>query len=468
MKFKISVKLSAVVFMAFMFISFQSTPLLAEAVFLKDGSIIDGVIISDAASSVTLRLADKKTKQIPRSDIMRILYTELKMGKIYIQKRDGKGVVAYMVDEDRESYTFRLELYNPEEFTLKRSDVLFMAEKNPSGLQVDGVVGTDRVSLMWLPPYDAVKKYNVYIKKNDKDKYELIDSTGGKSITLKNLSSNTNYFLIVTSVDSTNYESSPSNELKIKTMNNPPSKPEGIVRNMKGEKVSVKWDDASDPDGKIKGYNIYNRDEKEKKKIATVKTPEYTVPDNVSVYKLEITAVDDLDTESDKVRVLMPLQLVISAAPTAFSLSGDLGKMFDPGYGGTVNIGLRNFMFQNFETGLSFSYITLPGKEEKNTDTLNFIPVTAYAGYHIWIGDYFSLFPFAKIGGSYSKVKYVSLSVEKEKTIINPVAAGGVAFTLSGDNYTVSIGGDYGMIYESAGVKSFYEGFVSCGMMFEM
>jgi len=468
MKTKMFGKFLNIAFMSFIFFFVSDLSLKAEAIFLKDGSIIDGTIISDAANSVTVRLADKKTKQIPRSDIMRILYTELKMGKIYIQKRDGKGIVAYMVDEDRANYTFRMELYNPEEFTLKRSDVLFMAEKNPSGLQVDGVVGTDMVSLTWLPPYDAVKKYNVYIKKNEKDKYELIDSTGSKSITLKNLSSNTNYFLIVTSLDSDSYESNPSNELKIKTKNNPPSRPDGIVRDMKGAKVSVKWSESNDPDGKVKGYNVYNRDEKEKKKIATVKTPEYTVPDNVSVYKLEISSFDDLDMESDRVRVLMPLQLVISAAPTAFSLSGDLGGMFDPGYGGTVNIGLRNFMFQNFETGLSFSYITLPGKEEKNTDTLNYIPITVYAGYHFRVGDWFSLFPFAKLGESYSKVKYISYSVEEEKTIIDPLAAAGLSLTASSDNFTFSIGGDYGIIYESAGVKPFYEGFVSCGILFEI
>jgi hypothetical protein len=172
--------------------------------------------------------------------------------------------------------------------------------------------------------------------------------------------------------------------------------------------------------------------------------------------------------ESDRVRVLMPLQLVIYAAPTAFSLSGDLGEMFDPGYGGTVNIGLRNFMFQNFESGLNFSYITFTGKEEKNTDTLNFMAMTAYAGYHLWVGDRFSLFPFAKIGGSYSKVKYTWLAGETEKTITDPVAAAGLALNLSSNNYTVSIGGDYGIIYESAGAKPFYEGFISCGMMFEI
>jgi fibronectin type 3 domain-containing protein len=217
MKVRLIRKIISAVFAAAMTVIAVEQTLMAEAVFLKDGSIIDGTIISDAAASVTIRMAEKKTKQIPRSDIMRILYTELKMGKIYIQKRDGKGIVAYMVDEDRASYTFRKELYNPEEFTLKRSEVLFMAEKNPSGLQVEGVVGTDRVSLKWLPPYDEVKRYNVYAKKSENDKYELIDSTGSKSITLKNLSVKTNYYLIVTSVDREDYESNPSNELKITT-----------------------------------------------------------------------------------------------------------------------------------------------------------------------------------------------------------------------------------------------------------
>ncbi|PKL17116.1 MAG: hypothetical protein CVV49_12960, partial [Spirochaetae bacterium HGW-Spirochaetae-5] len=108
MKFRMFMKFIIISAAVAVFTAYTEVPAAAEAVFLKDGSIIDGTIISDAASSVTLRLADKKTKQIPRSDIMRILYTELKMGKIYIQKRDGKGVVAYMVDEDRESYTFRM------------------------------------------------------------------------------------------------------------------------------------------------------------------------------------------------------------------------------------------------------------------------------------------------------------------------------------------------------------------------
>ena len=141
------------------------------------------------------------------------------MGKIYIQKRNGEGVVAFIVDEDQESCTFRKDLYKPQEFNLKRAEVLFMAGKNPSGLKVEGVIGTDRASLSWLPPYDAVKKYNLYIKKDKNAKYEFVESVSDKDADIKKISSNTTYYLIVISVDDQEYESEPSNELIITTGN---------------------------------------------------------------------------------------------------------------------------------------------------------------------------------------------------------------------------------------------------------
>ncbi len=450
------------------FTAVSELPLAAEAVFLKNGSIVNGTIEADSADAVTLRQSDNKVKRILRKDIMRILYTELKMGKIYIQKRDGKGVVAFMVDEDQQSYTFRKELYVPEEFILKRSEVLFISEKNPSGLQVVGEVGTDRVSLEWQPPYDAVKKYNLYIKKNEKDKYKIIDSTGSKSITLKNLSSNTTYYLIVTSVDSSDYESSPSNELKIKTQNIPPTEPAGIIREMKKDKLVIKWKESKDSDGKVKEYNVYNRDEKEKGKLATVKTPEYTVPDTVSVYKLEITSVDDLNAESDRANVPLPLQLVISVAPAGFIATGNLGESFNPGYGLLLNIGLRNFIFDNFEAGINTGYISLKGKAEANMNMWEFIPAAVYAGYHLRAGNWFSFFPYLKAGESFSSVKYTGFSGDKSKSVTDPMAAAGLSLTGSSDNLTFSIGADYGILVESKSMKPFYEAFISCGILIEL
>jgi len=92
----------------------------AEYVFLKDGSIVKCKIENETAASITVRLADGKQRVINPKDVMRILFTELYMGKIFINKTDGTIIEAYMVDEDQTTYTFRKDLYKPQEFVLKR------------------------------------------------------------------------------------------------------------------------------------------------------------------------------------------------------------------------------------------------------------------------------------------------------------------------------------------------------------
>nr|MBP7584671.1 fibronectin type III domain-containing protein [Spirochaetota bacterium] len=169
-----------------------------EVIFLKDGSLVHGRVTQDAAEYITVRKEDNKTEKILRKEIMRILYTKLNMGKIYIQKRDGKGFTAFIVDEDQESYTFRKDLHSPAEFSLKRADVLFIADRNPSGLK--GEAETDRTRLEWFPSYDPMKHYNVYIKKKN-EIFALADSSKKPNIVLRGLSSNTEYVARVTGVD---------------------------------------------------------------------------------------------------------------------------------------------------------------------------------------------------------------------------------------------------------------------------
>lgn len=446
-----------------------SVTLYAEAIFLRDGAIIKGTIIKDSTDSLTLLDSAGREREIPRANIKRILYTDLKLGKIYIQKRDGKNFVAFMVDEDRDSYTFRMDLYKPEEFAVKRADVLFIAEKNPSGLQVEGEIGTESVSLKWLPPYDEVRQYRVYIKKRERDKYEPAGSTPDKFITLRDLSSNTRYFIIVTSVDSDNYESNPSNELQVRTKNTPPDEPSRIQRTTRKNKVVLKWKESVDSDGKLKGYNLYRIGDSTEK-IATVRKPEYTVPDDIPVYKVEITAFDDLDMESRRVRVMRPVQLAVSFAPSFMMAAGELGGFFEPGYGGLLNIGVRHYPFQDFETGINSGYIYFKGDKNENTETWSFVPLTAYAGYHFWYNNRLSVMPFIRAGESVSMVKYTGLEGEKEKTIIDPVAAAGLTVSMStdSDRFTFSIGGDYGIIIESAEVRPYYEAFINCGVLFEL
>lgn len=195
----------------------------AEYIFLRDGSIIRGKIVSDSAASIVITDKDNKRQTIPREKIMRILYTDLYLGKIYVQKIDGKNEVCYMVDEDRDTYTFRRELYSPEEFTLRRDQVLFIARGNPTGLE--GEAGTDAIDLKWVAPYNPVTKYRIYMKGPGETEFKSAAETKKKNYTFEKLSSNTKFVFYVTAIDSSGNESLPSNELTITTLNIKPGKP---------------------------------------------------------------------------------------------------------------------------------------------------------------------------------------------------------------------------------------------------
>jgi hypothetical protein len=163
----------------------QEAPLAAEAVFLKRTDLLlknNFYLRARAQSQCELRI--EKPGRSSRQHHA-IINTRTKTWQDICSEERRERIVAHLEDEDRESYTFRKDLFSPEEFTLKRNEVLFMAEKNPSGLQPDGEIGTDRVSLKWLPPYDPVKKYKLFIKKKQSDKYEPADTTGSTSATDK-------------------------------------------------------------------------------------------------------------------------------------------------------------------------------------------------------------------------------------------------------------------------------------------
>lgn len=195
---------------------FFTTTAHTEFIFLKDGSITEGTVIKDNGESFFLKDSSKNIKVISRKNIIRILYTEFSMEKIYIQKRNGEALTAYMVDEDRKTYTFRKVINNPEEFTLKRGEILFIADKNPSGLT--GTPGLTHVKLSWYAPYDLVKKYNLYIKTNEALKYTLAGTSQKNNFILEDLTPGTTYTMIVRCLDKDNYESPPSNEFQFTTV----------------------------------------------------------------------------------------------------------------------------------------------------------------------------------------------------------------------------------------------------------
>lgn len=100
-----------------------------SSVFIKDGSILEGKIISDKGNVVKINLLSGKQMDIKRGDIIRILNTEEHKQKQYIYKTDGKVIQAFIVDEDSTSYTYRKDYDSPDEVKVLKSDINTVAKK---------------------------------------------------------------------------------------------------------------------------------------------------------------------------------------------------------------------------------------------------------------------------------------------------------------------------------------------------
>lgn len=246
----------------------------AEYIFLRDGNIIQGQILSENATELVVFKNDRKQAVIKRSDTMRVLYTEIYLGKIFIQLTNGKNIACYMVDEDRESYTFRMELYVPEEFKYKRDQVLFIARGNPTGLE--GIAGTTSAELKWFPPYQPAIKYRVYIRAQNEKDFRLADESSSKETKIKGLRSNTKYTVRVTAIDKSGDESLPSNEFIFTTKNIPPREPllNPVTRLGSGD-FKLTWSESTDPDGKTAGYRVYKKLEGVTSLLTEIKKTEY-------------------------------------------------------------------------------------------------------------------------------------------------------------------------------------------------
>lgn len=131
------------------FVTAFSISVKAENVFLKNGLILADVkIVSESADSVTVTTTDKKEKRIPRSQIHRINNLKLSMRKIPVynrlyfpqamQERPGCDFDAYLVDKNDRAYTFRYDLYSPEEFIKKKTDLWMVPDKNVAELKAEG------------------------------------------------------------------------------------------------------------------------------------------------------------------------------------------------------------------------------------------------------------------------------------------------------------------------------------------
>lgn len=101
---------------------FITSDLSAEAVFIKDGSIITGTIKSETDKSFTIETATEIII-IPRDTVLRLQYSKDYMNKKYILMDDGRTIPGFIVYEDEKSYYVRDELYSNHEKLIAKDDV---------------------------------------------------------------------------------------------------------------------------------------------------------------------------------------------------------------------------------------------------------------------------------------------------------------------------------------------------------
>lgn len=386
----------------------DATYLRAEYVFLKDGSIHEGKIINDTAAAVTMQPKQGgAVKKFNRTQVMRILYTEIYLGKHFIRLNTGEMIEAYQVDEDSENLTFRKDLTSPQEFTIKRSNVLFMTRTNPTGLE--GKPNLKEITLTWIAPFQAPRYYQVYMKERKEDTYRLIGKTASRKYKIKELESKKTFYFIVTAVGIDGNESVPSNEIKIRT-NIPPLRPPGGMITVLNEKnkgttsdIRITWRSSADPDGMVTGYRIYQRRQFTMEKIEETAETHAMIPE-VALDRdnhFMIRAVDDDGAESASRTASLLLRRISVTANTGCLLPlQNFGALMYPGSATALNISVGNVLINYFSTGIEIGYARMNCKISRSY-ALTMVPITAVAAYRFELSPLFSLTPHFSLGISY-------------------------------------------------------------------
>ncbi len=100
----------------------------AESVFLKDGSIVEVKIIKETDAEIQVVLKNKEQRSLPRRDVLRTVYHDEYRQLRYIHLLNGDVLEGFIVDEDRESYTYRKDLASNKENRVAKTRVDFVSK----------------------------------------------------------------------------------------------------------------------------------------------------------------------------------------------------------------------------------------------------------------------------------------------------------------------------------------------------
>ena len=101
----------------------------AETVYLKDGQVLDGKIIGETTNEITVQ-TKFQTKKISRDNILRIMYGERKMEKIYLLMNDGTTQTGFLVDQDASQVILRDQENSSQERSVPKSSIKQMSNSD--------------------------------------------------------------------------------------------------------------------------------------------------------------------------------------------------------------------------------------------------------------------------------------------------------------------------------------------------
>lgn len=437
----------------------------AEYVFRKDGSIIKGSIIADDSGSISVKSDEAAIVRVPRSEIMRIIYTELYLGKVYIRLTTGEMVDGYQVDEDRDDFFFRRDITKPDEFKIPRKKVMFIARTNPTDLA--GKASTDNIILTWSPPFKPAKFYRIYMRdvKGKEQTYRLYEETDDLSCEIKNLKKSWIYEIYATAVSDTGEESLPSEKVAVNTL---PEAPEKLLMEEKysedGKTVTLKlrWEDVTDPKSRVKSYAIYKSEGGEKIKKGSSPGSEFIINDFPAEGRhwFSVAAVNDLFTESEEVKILYDAGYKVYIRTMAAYLypGGILPDLASSGYGVLLNTGISA---RKYGIGAETGYYIF--NCEEGVESMSIIPVMAEVNYTLPLFYNFSLRGIIKCGAAFSMIEYTVhntgdplISRITKNSGFDFMSSAGVSLKYDiSEKINICGGAEYSVIFESSGRMEF-------------
>ncbi len=386
-----------------LFVFFGIVPVKAAWLFKTDGSIIEGKIIRQTATRVTIKMKEGGVRTIEGNDILRIREKNVVKKEVYLHIRsDGSLIQSNIVDETALKIITRKSIASPDEVAYKKEDVI-IAEKRQSCV-IEGIAGSNDISLEWNRSEND-RTYMIYTAKEGHS-FVCVDRTDREQYIIKGLSGSTVYDVMIGIIDSEGTFRVSETPVRFATGNVRPAKPENLrcTKNSKGG-FDLSWDPSTDGDGSIAGYRVYSVKGTSRNLIGSPDNEAFTFPMTADgeILSLRVSSVDNKGTES-------PLSEPVQSRDSRIADFGFRAAYFMPvrslrdrylyGYGASFTAGRRGLFVRGSYVGVAFGGIRFAGKSDRKADLFS---ASVEAGYTHDIRGMFSIAGLLSAGaGNYS------------------------------------------------------------------